>query len=187
MSETRTNDNSDPKPSAEAPKNILPDLIIPVMSAAFAIYYLTTITSVPWIAQASAVLVSVLLFLAILAFVIRTFLRMRAGIETIQFGGFSFDHSNDLKRAGLLALAIAYVWFIEDLGFTISTVIFLFLAIILLSTIGNWKNAAAVAISCSLIGYFIFIFIFETRFPEGPVEKLMAPYAKSVRQVFDGN
>ena len=55
-------------PAANPPRNVLPDLIIPALALAFAVYYLTTITEVPWIAQASAVVVSGLLLVAILAF-----------------------------------------------------------------------------------------------------------------------
>ncbi len=180
-------ENPLPEHDGDAPKNVLPDLIIPVMALAFAIYYLTTITEVPWIAQASAVLVSGLLLLAILAFAVRTIARLRSGTEVIRFDGLATDHVVDMKRVGLLALAVAYVWFIEDLGFTISTVVFLFLAIILLSSVANWKNAALVAVSCSLIGYFVFIFVFETRFPKGPVETFLAPYAKSIKQGINGS
>lgn len=179
---------SDNKPNerdGNAPKNILPDLIIPVMALAFSIYYLTTITEVPWTAQASAVLVSGLLILSIVVYGIRTIWRVRTGVEVVNLQGLGLDRANDLKRAGLLALSIAYVWFIGDLGFTIATSAFLFLAIVLLSSLGNWKNAAVVAICCSLIGYLVFIFIFETRFPKGPVENFLAPHAKSVRKAFD--
>lgn len=155
------------------------------MAVAFSVYYLTTITEVPWTAQASAVLVSGLLILSIVVYAIRTIWRVRSGVEVVNWGVLGLDHANDLKRTGLLALSIAYVWFIGDLGFTISTLAFLFLAIVLLSSLGNWKNAALVAISCSLIGYFVFIFIFETRFPKGPVENFLAPYAKSAKKAFD--
>lgn len=169
----------------KAPKNVLPDLIIPVMALAFAAYYLTTITEVPWTAQASAVLVGGLLTLSILAFAIRTIWRVRSGIETLSWRGLAVDPSTNLKRAGLLGLSIGFVWFISDLGFTLATTIFLFLAIVLLSSLRNWRNAALVAIASALIGYFIFIVIFETRFPKGPVENVLAPYAKSLRHVFN--
>ena len=181
------NEQTPPESGKPASKNVLPDLIIPVMALAFTIYYLTTITEVPWIAQASAVLVSALLLAAILAFAVRTTLRIKAGTEMLSFSGLDLDYSNNVKRVGLLALAIAYVWFIEDLGFTISTVIFMFLAIILLSSLANWKNAAWVALCCSLIGYIVFIFMFETRFPKGPVETFLAPYAKSIKQAVNGS
>lgn len=180
-------EDSPSEPAPRAPKNVLPDLIIPAMALAFSIYYLTTITEVPWIAQASAVLVSGLLLLSIVAFAVRTMARIKAGTEFIGLSGLPLDRQVNLKRVGLLALTIAYVWFIEDLGFTISTMAFLFIAIVLLSSPANWKNAAAVAISCSLIGYFVFIVVFETRFPKGPVETFLAPYAKSIKQAVNGS
>jgi Tripartite tricarboxylate transporter TctB family len=174
----------DPEP--EAPRNVLPDLIIPLMALAFSVYYLTTITEVPWIAQASAVVVSGLLFCSILAFAARTVSRLRSGREVVRLGGLAIDRRNDPRRAGLLGLSIAYVWFIEDFGFTITTAVFLFLAVVLLSSPANWRNAALVAVVSSLIGYFVFVFVFETRFPEGPVESFLEPYAESTRRAIDG-
>ena len=180
-------EDTPPEQDSDAPKNVLPDLIIPAMALAFSVYYLTTITEVPWIAQASAVLVSGLLLLSILAFAVRTIARINAGTEFIGLGGLRFDRDVNVKRLGLLALTVAYIWFIEDLGFTISTMAFLFVAIVLLSSLANWRNAAVVAVSCSLIGYVVFIFVFETRFPKGPVETFLAPYAKSIKQAVNGS
>jgi hypothetical protein len=152
------------------PKNVLPDLIIPAMALAFSIYYLTTITEVPWIAQASAVLVSILLMLSILAFAIRTIFRIRTGTEELRIESRIYDLPLQVRRAGLLLLAVGYVFFIDSLGFTLSTLVFLFLAIILLSSAANWKKAAMVSMICSVLGYLVFILIFETRFPKGPIE-----------------
>lgn len=154
----------------QSPRNVLPDLIIPAMALAFAIYYLTTIQEVPWIAQASAVVVSGLLILSIAAYAIRTVLRLRTGREVIGITGLALDWSLTMRRLGLLALTIAYVWLLETLGFVICTVAFLFLAIMLLSSLTNWRRAALVSIACAVVGYVVFIYIFETRFPKGPVE-----------------
>lgn len=150
------------------------------MALCFAIYYLTTITEVPWIAQASAVLVSGLLLLSILAFAIRTALRIRAGTEVVEFKGLVGNRTLLVKRIGLLVLAVTYVWIIDTLGFTLTTLAFLFLAIIWLSSLANWRKALMVSVMCSLIGYVVFILIFETRFPKGPVENL-------VESLIDGN
>ena len=152
------------------PRNVLPDLIIPAMALAFAIYYLTTIQEVPWIAQASAVVVSGLLMLSVVAFAVRTALRIRSGREVISLSALSLDGSLTARRLGLLALTVAYVWLLETLGFVICTIAFLFLSIMLLSSITNWHRAALVSLSCAVVGYIIFIYIFETRFPKGPVE-----------------
>ena len=162
-----------PEPQ-QKPRNILPDCIIPALALVFTLYYLTTITEVPWISQASAFVVSGLLLLSILAFVIRSVWRIRQHRETLRIEGTFRELLGEmplnLKRIALLILAIAYVWLIDDLGFTLTTFIFVFSAIILLSSRANWKNALKVSLSCSIIGYIVFIYLFKTRFPAGIIE-----------------
>ena len=156
------------------PRNILPDCIIPAIALVFTIYYLSTITEVPWISQASAIVVSGLLLLSILAFVIRSVSRVRRRKEIVELDGLSQALLGfmpiSLKRVALLMLAVGYVWFIDSLGFTLTTFIFVFCAIVLLSSLVNWKNALIVSLSSSAIGYLVFIYFFKTRFPSGLIE-----------------
>ena len=77
--------SSNSKKSKKTVKNVLPDLIIPCLALIFTIYYLTTITEAPWIAQASAIVVGSLLLLLIGFFFIKTFFMVRNGIEDISF------------------------------------------------------------------------------------------------------
>jgi hypothetical protein len=142
------------------------------MAVCFTVYYLTTITAVPWISQASAIVVSSLLLLSIVAFAIRSVSRIRSGKETIRVPYESLRDQAGInkKRLVLLAMTISYVWIIDSWGFTITTFCFLFLGILLLSSLANWKRALLVAFSCSTIGYVVFIYAFKTRFPSGPVE-----------------
>ncbi len=158
----------------DKPRNILPDLIIPVLALGFTGYYLTTITEVPWISQASAIVVSSLLTLAILAYIVRTVYRLNQGTEIIQITeslhvllGY---RDTIIKRLGLLALAVGYVGFIDYLGLTLTTFLFLFAAISLLSTLANWKRALLISVASSVIGYIVFLYFFKTRFPMGPIE-----------------
>lgn len=166
----------DRKSDVEA-RNILPECIIPVMALCFTVYYLTTITEVPWISQASAVVVSSLLMLTLIAFAIRSAVQIRRGQATLRLDlpgrRMSDGAVINIKRVVLLLLSIGYVWIIDRWGFTITTFFFLFFGILLLSSLANWKKALIVALSCSVIGYVVFIFIFETRFPRGPVEELL--------------
>lgn len=154
------------------PRNILPDCIIPVMAVCFTVYYLTTITEVPWISQASAIVVSSCLLLSIIAFAIRSASRIRSGKETLRLPVESLRNQAaiNIKRLVLLTMTLFYVWIIDSWGFTITTFWFVFLGILLLSSIANWKRALLVALSCSVIGYVVFIYAFKTRFPRGPVE-----------------
>lgn len=158
---------------ASKPRNVLPDLVIPLLALGFTAYYLTTITEVPWISQASAVIVSGLLVLTIAAYLVRTALRIRRGTEVIAFPEPIGLTEVTIRRAALLALTIAYVALIETLGFTITTMAFVFLGIVVLSSARNWKSAAIVAVTCSVAGYVVFIYFFETRFPRGPIENAL--------------
>ncbi|MCZ7599823.1 MAG: hypothetical protein M5U09_21755 [Gammaproteobacteria bacterium] len=107
--------HDDDKPA----RNVLADLIIPAAAFAFAIYYLTTITEVPWISRASAVFVSALLLVTIIIYAVRTVLRVRRGVEQIGFDGLLFEIPTQVRRAVLLGLTIAYVAVLDTLGFTL--------------------------------------------------------------------
>ena len=156
-----------------SPRNVLPDLIIPALAVAFTIYYLTTITEVPWSAQASAVTVSALLLLAVLAFAIRTIVRISGGQERLALEVAQLEWRVTVRRLLLLLLTVGYVFMIDVAGFTITTLVFVFIGVILLSSIARWRSALAVALACSILGYVVFIHFFQTRFPRGPVEELL--------------
>ena len=166
-------DGEEPRPSA--PHNLVGDCLIPAIALAFTLYYLTTITEVPWISQASAVIVGSLLLLSILAFAIRGIARVRRGRETFDvpaaWRALGAEGRTGRTRLALFALTIGYVVFLGVLGFTLSTFVFVFAAIVLLSSPGNWRRALAVALGCAVAGYGLFIHLFGTRFPEGPIER----------------
>lgn len=155
------------------PRNVLADLAIPLIALVFTAYYLTTITEVPWISQASAVTVSCLLVLAIAAYLFRTVVRIRRGSETIALPEARSISDDTIRRIILLVLTVAYVAAIETLGFTLTTTAFVFLGIVALSSLENWKNAVLVSVCCSVTGYVVFIYFFETRFPRGPIENAL--------------
>ena len=157
----------------EVAKNVLPELIIPVMAVLFTVYYLTTIIGVPWIAQASAITVSALLLTSILAFAIRTIMRINKGREFISFSALEFDVPIAVQRLILLAMTIGYVFVLEYIGFTLATAIFVFFGIVLLSSFANWRKAALISLSCSVLGYIVFIHFFQTRFPRGFIENFL--------------
>jgi len=77
------------------------------------------------------------------------------------------------RRIGLLALTIAFIFFVDYGGFTITTFIFLSLAMLILARGQNLKLILILSATLALGGYFLFIWAFETRFHEGPFERLM--------------
>ena len=78
------------------------------------------------------------------------------------------------KRLVLLGLTLAYTVLVEYGGFTITTFAFLFAAMTLLNEGRKKRFAALLSLALSLSGYLLFIVAFQTRFPTGPFERLMA-------------
>jgi hypothetical protein len=76
------------------------------------------------------------------------------------------------KRALLFLLTLAYIFFIDWTGFTITTFLFLVGGMFLLS---GWerRNKIFVVILSALLaigGYLLFVVAFERHFPKGPFE-----------------
>ncbi len=149
------------------------DLIIPVAALAFTLYYFITIIDVPWTAQVSAFFVGTILILLLLIFFIRTALSLGRGEVSLRIGEIVEPVLFVPRRIALLVLTIGYVLLIQWAGFTITTFVFLLLAMLVLNE-GRKKGLILILSAVfSIGGWLLFIVAFETRFPAGPFEQLM--------------
>ena len=149
------------------------DLIIPVVALLFTFYYFYTIIDAPWTAQVAAFLVGSVLIVLVLVYLGRCIRLLKTGRGTLNFDTLTEPKPFIPKRLGLLILTIAYNFAVPTLGFTITTFLFLLMAMLLLS--GGRKKGLIFSLSTilSLGGYLLFIVAFKTRFPAGPFETLM--------------
>ena len=155
------------------PKSIGGELIIPVAAIAFTVYYFTTILDVPWSAQVSAFFIGSILILLIIVYFIRTAVELRRGEVSLRLGQIYEPVSFIPRRIALAALTIGYIVFIRWGGFTLTTFVFLALAMLLLNE-GRRKGLILILSAVFAIGgWLLFIFAFETRFPAGPFEQFM--------------
>ncbi|MEK9662308.1 MAG: tripartite tricarboxylate transporter TctB family protein [Alphaproteobacteria bacterium] len=164
---------SEESPQSGAPKAVGGEFVLPAVAVAFTIYYFTTISEVPWIAQVSALLVGSVLILLCAIFAVRTVLSIRRGEARFGFGPLAAPAHYVGKRVALLALTIVYIFVIDWLGFTITSFLFLASAMLLLSGGRQRGRILLIAAALSLGGYLLFIVAFHTRFPAGPFENLM--------------
>jgi len=155
------------------PRSIGGELIIPVAALAFTVYYITTIIDVPWTAQVSALFVGGILILLLLIFFIRTAVSLGRGEVSLRVGEIVEPVLFVPRRIVLLALTIGYVLLIQWAGFTITTFVFLLLAMLLLNEGRNKRLILILSVTFSIGGWLLFIVAFETRFPAGPFEQLM--------------
>lgn len=149
------------------------DLLIPGAALIFTVYYFWTIWDSPWTAQVSAFFIGSILILLVAAFIVKTAIALRRRQVHLGFADLLSPREVLPVRLGLLLATVGYVISIRWGGFTLTTGVFLFFAMLILSGGRRKKLIAALSALLALSGYLLFIVAFDTRFPRGPFEQLM--------------
>ena len=149
------------------------ELVLPILSLLFAIYYLYTIKDLAWEAQVNGLLISSVLILLVLLFLIKVGIEVIRRQSTLGLGELFSWGRTQAARIGLFGLAVVYVLIIPYTGYTLTTLLFLFTAMLVLGVRSPVK-LVVISLVLSLTGYYLFIVLLDTRFPPGPVEKLLA-------------
>ena len=138
-------------------KSVGSDLVIPIAALAFTVYYFYTIINAPWTAQVAAFLVGAVLIVLILLFIVKCIRLLKTGEGAFNFDILAQPISFLPKRLGLLILTVAYNFIVPTLGFTITTFLFLNMAMLLLG--GGKKKGFIFLLSTILrlhqIGYWL--------------------------------
>lgn len=165
--------SQDTNPETRRKRHIGGDLVIPVAALIFTIYYFTTIIHSPWTAQVSAFMIGTILLILVVVFGVVSAIALLRGEADLGFQRLTEPMPFLGRRLGLLALTIAFIYLVDLGGFTITTFVFLSLAMLLLARGQNVKLILFLSAALALGGYFLFIWAFDTRFHEGPFERLM--------------
>jgi hypothetical protein len=154
-------------------KSVGSELIIPIVALFFTIYYFFTILDAPWTAQVAAFIVGALLIIFVIAFIVRSIKLIKTGGGSLGFEDLIAPKNLVSKRLRILGLTFAFIFTVPYLGFTITTFLFLSVAMMVLSNFQNKRFIILLSAGLSLGGYLLFILAFETRFPAGPFESFM--------------
>jgi hypothetical protein len=165
--------NRENAPAPREKKSIGGDFIIPLGALLFTLYYFSTIIDSPWTAQVSAFFVGAILITLVVIFLIKSGQQIARGEATLRIENLISPPRLVARRLMLLVLTFAYIAVVEWGGFTLTSFGFLFLSMLLLGGGRNIRMALVLSISLSFVGYLLFILAFETRFPEGPFERLI--------------
>jgi len=149
------------------------DLIIPVGTILFAVYYLYTVWALPWQAKAAGLGIAGAMAIVLALLAVRFYREWAGGHGTLSLGHLAFPIVTLAQRLGLLAAVLAFVFVMPLLGFTLGLFIFLMTGMIILSGLSQLKAATIIALLVSLGGYLLFIVLIGARFPHGPVETLL--------------
>ena len=166
-----------PEDSQADKRQIGGELIVPVLALAFTLYYIASVIDSPWSAQLNAFMVGSVLIVLVLAFFAYAAREVLTGQATLGASNLLAPYAILPKRAGFIALTLAYLVVMQWLGLTLTT--FLFMAASMLLLGGGRRPvaclaAAAVMATTALV---VFVILFQKRFPKGPVEYLVqAPW-----------
>lgn len=154
-------------------KSVGAELILPGAALVFTLYYFSTIYDSPWTAQVAAFFVGAILIALILAFAVRSVAMVMRGDADFGMKAIVEPVSFLPTRVGLIGLTVLFTIAIDWGGFTLTSFVFMALAMIMLNRGRSKRLAVFVAACFSLAGYLLFIVAFEIRFPKGPFETLM--------------
>ena len=149
------------------------ELVIPVLAVVFTLYFFSSIWNSPWTAQVSAFAVGGILLLVCGIFIIRCGIWLRRGEASLGFSNLFSREDLHTGRIGLQVTTIGFCVLIEQLGFTLTTFLFLSISMIILAKGKRPVFIAMVSAIMALGGWAVFIWAFDTRFPRGWFETTM--------------
>ena len=148
------------------------EMIFPLIALAFAVYYIFTIWDLTWEAQINGMLMGAVLIVLICFFGVKTAVDLFNGKISLKFQEFGNLGILQREKIGMLVSAVLYVFFIQWLGFTLTTFLFLIATMALLG-VRSLMALFGISLALSGLGYIFFIVLLDTRFPAGPFERLM--------------
>jgi hypothetical protein len=160
-------------PDAGRRRDLGAELIIPVVALAFTLYYFHSIAEAPWTAKVSTYLIGGILILLVAIFAVKCAIGAIRDGARFGFGVLLAPGSLLPQRLALLVITVGYVYALEFGGFTLTTFVFLYLAMLLLGGRAVLRTALLLATAYAIGGYLLFILAFDTRFPRGPFETLV--------------
>ena len=154
-------------------QNIAAESIIPLLGVIFTLYYISSILDAPWTAQVNAFLIgSVLLFVTAIFFIKKGVLLARKQ-ASFQIPLANFLPALKTPQTAFITISFLYLLILDFIGFTAATVMFFWSSMIILDHGKKPVRKVCLSVAMALIGYIVFIVIFETRLPTGVVEEFM--------------
>ena len=159
--------------TAKTRRHLGGELVIPVLAIAFTLYFFSTIWNSPWTAQVSAFLVGGILLAVCGIFMLKCIVMLSRGEGDLGFGNLVSLDDIRTGRLGLFLATVGFCVLIEPLGFTLTTFLFLLISMTILAKGNRIGFIAAISAAIALVGWAVFIWAFDTRFPRGWFETAM--------------
>jgi hypothetical protein len=148
------------------------DLVIPALALGFAVYFFVSIADLAWEAKANGMVIGAILVGLIALQLVRIGIRVAKGQATLGFRPLWEPREALGKRAGMVAVTIAFIATLNWLGLTLGLALALFAALWIMGARG--KTLAIVPLAVALAAYLLFVALLQSDIPHGPIERLLS-------------
>lgn len=154
-------------------RSIGADLVIPIMAAGYALYYIYTILDYPMEAQINGLFLGISLCSLVVVMLVRVAVQWFRG--EVDFGMHRLLAPMTMipTRLAFMALTVGYIVVIPWFGFTLTTFLYI-LGCLLVLGVRSRNILILMPLLSAAGGYVFFIAMLNTRFPKGPVEHLLS-------------
>ena len=165
---------SDESEGAQAPPTrpaLGADLIIPIVSVAFAVYFLVNTAGLVWEARANGTVIGGVLLVLATVQIVRIALTVRAGRATLGLG--ELVERSPAQRQRLLLALVVFIAAIPWLGTTLGMFAVMLVSMWLLG-VRQPGLLFGVAFAVAAVVYLLFMALLQSRLPRGIVENLLS-------------
>lgn len=149
------------------------DLVIPIMAAGYALYYIYSVLDYPMEAQINGLFLGIVLCSLVVVLLVRVAAQWARGEVDFGIQRLLAPVSMIPARLIFLGLTIAYIVVIPWLGFTLTTFLYILGSLLTLG-VRSRKFLVLMPLLSAAGGYIFFIAMLNTRFPKGPLEHFLA-------------
>jgi hypothetical protein len=152
---------------------VIPELIIPILAIAFAIYYLSTVWALPFQAKVVGIYVSSAIGVLSLLLFIRFGRQLMSGTKALNWNGFFTGLDDEVRRWGLLIATALFIFLMPATGFVVTLFVYVFVCVVLVGGRERLMAAGVTAVSITATAFVIFILFVKVRFPQSAVDEFL--------------
>lgn len=149
------------------------DLVIPLLALGFAVYFFFSIHDLAWEAKANGVIIGSALVVLVAIQLVRIGLEVARGAGTLRADVLWQPREVLVKRLALVAITIVFIATLKWLGLTLGLLAGM-LAALWMMGVRRPRVLLGVSFTVAASAYLLFMVLLETRFPRGPLERLLS-------------
>jgi hypothetical protein len=144
-----------------------------VGAIAFAIYYLSTVWTLPFQAKVVGIYVSGAIGILSLILFVRFGRELRSGAKALSWNGFFSNPVDESRRWGAMLATVLFIALMPVTGFALTLFVYVLTLVLLVGGRTKLKAGMIIATVITVIAFGIFILGVKVRFPQSPIDEFL--------------